>query len=195
MNNKIYLFLASITILLLVGTVSAALCKNSNGFYSECGSTPFNHRYQGDPDKSGASNFLKTHTISTTSSTSSRTSNRYNIADTASKPIFKGSYGNSRYQLYASGDNRPSIFFNNYGYGGYGYGGYSYPYFSGGYGYSGYDRYSYSRYSYPYFGNSYSYIGYSYPYYSGGYGNYYGLGYNSYYSSYYNPYYSLFPFF
>jgi len=196
MNKNIYLFLVSITILLLVGTASAALCKNSNGFYSDCGTAPFNHRYQGDPDKSGASNFLKTHTVSAIPSTASTSSYRYNTVNTPSKPIFPGPYDGSRYQLYASGDYRPSLFFNNYGnsgygYSGYGYGGYgnnNYGYNNYGYNNYGYNNYGYSGYNYPYYGNSYSYSGYA-PYYSGGY-----LGYPTYYSSYYNPYYSLLQF-
>ena len=158
-------------LVLVAGSVSAALCKNSNDYYEDCGkvgnNAPFNYRYQGDPDRSSASYYNVNNYNG---------GYDYNIKDTTSRPIFKGSYGSYRHEMYESGDYRPSLFFVNYGSSGLGYGGYGYPYFSSGYyglGYGGYRDY---------YG--------SYPYY-GGYGDYY-RGYRSigyYYSAY------TFPFF
>ena len=139
------LFLISI-LLILGGLVSVSFISAA---YSN---DPFNHRYQGDPYKSSASNYRVNNIHDYSYS-------RYNIANTASRPIFKGPYGNYRYEMYANGDYRPSLFFRSYdgyggGYGGgYGYGGY--PSFGGGYGYGGYGLGYGSYYSYyapgPYF--------------------------------------------
>lgn len=121
---------------------------------------PFDHRYHGDPGKSSAS-YYNSGSRSNSNYGSSYGS-KYNTADRASIPVFKGSYGNYRYQMYASGDQRPSYFFvdyPDYGYPSYfsgGYGGYGYPYYGGGFGY-GYSG------SYGYSGYSYRNVGYSYP--------------------------------
>ena len=130
-----------ISILLFLGVSLVSIGLVSAGY-----NDPFNHRYQGNPYKSSASNYRINNIHDYSYS-------RYNIANTASRPIFKGPYGNYRYQMYANGDYRPSLFFRSYG-GGYGYN--SYPSFGGGFGYGGYGLgYGNSYYSYyspgPYF--------------------------------------------
>lgn len=109
---------------------------------------PFDYRYQGDPHRSSVSYYYN-----------------YDYYDNYNPPvpIFKGSYGNYRYQMYANGDYSPSYFFIDYpeygfnpyfggGYGNYynyyNYGiGYNYGYYPSYYGYNYYPSYSYS-YSY-----------------------------------------------
>lgn len=115
---------------------------------------PFDHRYHGDSSKNSASS-------------------NYNIADRATVPIFKGSYGNYKYKMYEMGDQRPSYFFVDYpdfgfpgyfsgGYGGLGYGGLGY-----GGGYGGYGRgLGYGGYGGGYGGYGYRNVGYNYPAYS-----------------------------
>ena len=143
--NKLLL----ISILLILGVSLVSINLVSAGYSND----PFNHRYQGDPHKSSASNYeyRNIHDYSYSKYNYDYSYSKYNIANTASRPIFKGPYGNYRYEMYAAGDVRPNYFFRSYG---LGYG--SYPYFSGGYGYGGHGLgYGGSYYSYyspgPYF--------------------------------------------
>jgi len=159
--KKLYLFFASVMVLLLVSSVSAALCKTSSGYYDDCNkvkskNAPFNHEYQGPEGKSSASVYIE-------NKKSHNTHNDYK------KPVFKGSYGHYRYKMYESGDYSPPIYFgyggsglgyggfgfnrlgmSGLGYGGFGYGNY-YGLGSGGYGgYGwGYSNFGYSRSYYP----------------------------------------------
>lgn len=148
-NRKKFLFI--IIALILTSFVSA--------YHT---TAPFDHRYHGDSSKSSAS-YYNSDSGSNSNYRSSYRS-KYNTADRASIPVFKGSYGNYRYQMYASGDQRPSYFFIDYpdydypgyfsgGYGGYYGGGFGYGY--GGYGGGGYGYrnigYSYPAYTVPFF--------------------------------------------
>lgn len=109
---------------------------------------PFDYRYHGDPHKSSVSYYQNNYYD-------------YNLADYPSVPIFKGSYGDYRYQMYANGDYSPNFFFvdypeygfnpyfsggygNYYNYRGYGLGYYNYGYYPSYYGYNYYPSYSYS---------------------------------------------------
>jgi len=94
------LFLVSLLLILGVSLVSVSLVSASYDYNPVCRDS---YRYYKDCDT-------------------------YDIANKASVPIFKGPYGNYRYQGYANGDVRPNFFFRSYGGGGYG------PYFGGGYG-------------------------------------------------------------
>lgn len=98
---------------------------------------------------------------------------RYPIKQHANTPIFKGSYGNYRYQMYDAGDYRPSLFFVDYPES------YARPYFSGGvqnyyggfgglggYGLGIYSGYNYPSYSFNNYGNNY-YPSYDYQYLGG----------------------------
>ena len=117
----------------------------------------FNHRYQGPEGKSSVSYYQDYNDGS--GYYDYHGNYRYNIQEHANTPIFKGSYGNYRYQMYDNGDYRPSLFFVNYPE--YGYA----PYFGGGYGnYYGYYPY-YNNYGYSYnnYGLNY-YPSYSYSY-------------------------------
>jgi len=77
-----------ILMIVLTGSVSASLCKDSSGYYSEC--KPFNHRY-----------------VENTNSKS--------VGDVRpNPPVFKGSYGSYRHDMYRNGDYRPSYFFVDY---------------------------------------------------------------------------------
>lgn len=126
-----YLFLFFIGILILSLTNISA-------------DAPFNYRYQGDPHRSSVSYYQ----------------DNYYDYNYPSIPIFKGSYGNYRYQMYANGDYSPSFFFIDYPE--YGYR----PYFAGGYGnyynnwYGGYYNYGY----YPSYGYYNYYPTYTYSY-------------------------------
>jgi len=127
--KKITIISAIVIMVLLLGIslASAALCKNSKGYYEDC-----------DKNSYGSSR-AKYKT--------------YNVAD-YDKPIFKGSYGNYRYEMYRNNDYNPNRWFQP------SYHRSSGPYFSGGYyygGYSYYRPYSYGYYSYPSF---YSYFWY-----------------------------------
>ncbi len=177
MIKKIYLFLASVILLvLLVGSVSAGLCKGDNGYYIDCSkksSAPFDHKYKGPSGKSSASYYYGNN----------------NSDNQVKKPIFKGSYGNYRYKMYESGDDRPALFFKNYGYSN------MYPSFFGGFGGLGYGGgFGYNRLGYtnrlggyPFFGGGFNRFGGGF----GGFGgNYYG-NYGSYSNSYYPAYYSV----
>lgn len=131
--KKQFLFLTSAIILFGISLVSASLCKDSYGYYQDCNDEPlFDHRYQGPSDRSSASYY----------------NYDYN------PPIFKGSYGNYRYQMYAHGDYKPTLFFRDYpdyysyySYPSYGPSFYRSPHNNYGYDYS----YSYPFYSIPYF--------------------------------------------
>lgn len=139
-------------LLISINLSSASLCKGSSGYYYDCESIkPFDHRYQGDPNKPSANNY-NSNSYSYSSPTSSDSNLNYNSYDGPSKLIFKGSYGNYRYEKYVSGDYNPLQYFISYG-------AYGYPSFFSGYSY------------YPYFGGGYSY----YPFYGG-----YGFGYYDY---------------
>ena len=168
MRKTVYLFL--IVTLLLVLSLS---------FVSA--SAPFNHRYQGDPHKSSASNYRSNYGGGYYDNSGTY---RYNTVNQAQKPTFKGSYGNYRQVMYANGDYKPSLYFVNYpeynyrpyfsGGSGLGYyGGYGIGSYYGGYGgYGGYAGYSgfgigISRYSPSYSYNAYGlnyYPSYSYSY-------------------------------
>jgi len=113
MNKKILISVFGILILLIgMSFASAALCKNSRGYYEDCSSSYSGYK-------------------------------KYNTRNTASTPIFKGSYGNYRYTMYENGDYRAGQYFTNYGTGGSGYrvfgGGYGGYY--GGYGYRSWGYY------------------------------------------------------
>lgn len=134
--------------------------------FASASDAPFNHRYQGPSDRSSVSYYYDDY-------------NAYydggiNYDYYAGKPIFKGSFGNYRYQMYANGDYSPSNFFVDYpeygvrpyfsggsGFGNYGgYGGYYnyYPSYYGSYNY--YPIYSYNEYGYNYYPSySYGYAG------------------------------------
>jgi len=165
----------------------------SLSFVSAAGSSSaaFNHRYQG-PSGSSSSNYYFNSNNDGSGSYDHNGNYRYPNQQYATKPIFKGSYGNYRYQGYANGDVRPSFFFRDYpesynrpyfsggSFGGYGlgnnFGGYGGGYYGGfgGYGgYGGYNGYSglgISRYqpsySYNNYGNNY-YPSYDYQYLGG----------------------------
>lgn len=162
--KKQILFLTSFMVFLLgVSLASATLCKTSSGYYEECSDkAPFNHRYQGPSDRSSASYYKSSshnsHNYNSNYQASDYNYNSYNDYQN-NIPIFKGPYGNYRYQMYAHGDYRPSIFFRDYP---------DYGYFSS-YGYSGYPYNAYGYFSYPYFSYGYGYynpIYYSAPYFS-----------------------------
>ncbi len=139
MNKYLFLFFIGVLILSLTNISADA---------------PFNYRYHGDSYKSSASYYKNNY----------YNYYDYNLADYPSVPIFKGSYGNYRYQMYANGDYSPNYFFIDYpeyrfnpyfsrGYGNYYnyYGGYGLGYYNYGY----YPNYGYYNY-YPSY--SYSYI-------------------------------------
>jgi len=136
--------LSIITFVFFIISISfvSALCQSSSGYYYDCDTGVYNHRYTGDSSKSSVSSYFKSYSSSSSSGYSSSYSYgngyNYNTASYASTPIFKGSYGNYRYVKYASGDYNPPSYFVSYGAYGYPsfYGGYGYPYFGGGYGYS-----------------------------------------------------------
>jgi len=158
-NMKKYIPLLIGMFLLYIITItfiSASLCKSSSGYYYECESIkPFNHSYQGNSNKPSADNYIR-NSYSYTSSGSNYNSN-YNTYNNPIKPIFKGSYGNYRYEKYASGDYNPPQYFISYG-------AYGYPsFFGGSYPYGGYDYYGYDY--YPYYSGYYGYYD-SYPYFS-----------------------------
>ena len=137
---------------------------------------PFDHRYKGPAGKSSSDYYYKSSNDGS-GNYDSNGNYRYNIKKHANTPIFKGSYGNYRYQMYDNGDYKPTQYFVDYpdfGYGPYfsggslgyygGFGGYG-----GGLGYGGFglgiSRYSPS-YSYNNYGNSY-YPSYDYQYLGG----------------------------
>jgi len=142
-------------------------------------SAPFNNRYEGPKGQSSASYYENYNDGSGSYDNYGRY--RYPNQQQATTPIFKGSYGNYRYQGYANGDYRPSLFFVDYpeysynsyfsggvgGYGrGYGYGGFGSGGFgSGGFG-PGYSGYNYPSYSYNNYGSNY-YPSYDYQYLGG----------------------------
>lgn len=121
-NLKLISAIATMILLVGVSFASAALCKNDRGYYEDCDSSY------------------------------TKTSGTYSIRDRASTPIFKGSYGNYRYQMYENGDYSldPNPWFTPR-YGTYGRG----PVFNGGYGYGGYRHYTYSR---PWYGGWFSWF-------------------------------------
>ena len=137
MAKKLFLVLILIGVLVIgVSLASAALCQNSKGYYEDC--------------SSGSSSKSKYKT--------------FNTAD-YEKPLFKGSYGNYRYEQYRKGDYNPNPWYKSRRtYSGYSGGG---PYFFGGnYGYGGYRNYGgYGGYrgygGYGYYA-PYSYVGYGY---------------------------------
>ncbi len=114
--KKLILFsiLALSILLLATSLTSAALCKNSQGYYEDC-------------------------------SSSYSSSSGYNTRNTASTPIFKGSYGNYRYTMYENGDYRAGQYFTNYGTGGSGYRVFNGGYYGGYYGGYGYRNWGYYR--------------------------------------------------
>lgn len=135
--------LSLISLILLISLISA----HNNA--------PFDHRYHGDPGKSSASNYK---TSSSRNYNSNYGSNSYSSNYNSNRmPIFKGSYGNYRYQMYASGDYKPTYFFvdyPDYGYPSYFGGGYGGGYYGGyGLGYNYYSRpyYYYPAYTVPFF--------------------------------------------
>ncbi len=73
----------------------------------------FNHRYQG-PHGSSSSNYYYKSSNDGSGYYDYRGNYRYPIKQHANTPIFKGSYGNYRYQMYDAGDVRPSFFFVDY---------------------------------------------------------------------------------
>ena len=122
MKKPIYLFLV-LTLLLSLTLASAAYSNQ-----------PFNHRYQGDPHKSSVTYYLGNNGAGYYDNNGNY---RYNLQKHATKPIFKGSYGNYRTQAYFNGDQRPNLFFVDYPDFGFR------PYFSGGYGlgYGGFNNF------------------------------------------------------
>ena len=150
--KKLYLFLIGGIILLNI-LFGFSLISASHT------TAPFDHRYHGDSSRSSASYY--------NSDSGSSSGSKYNTADRAAIPVFKGSYGNYRYQMYASGDQRPSYFFvdyPNFGFPGYfsgGYGGYGG--YGGGFGYGGLGYGGLGSYGSGYGGYVYRNIGYSYP--------------------------------
>ena len=152
MKKLVYSFLVvTLLLLLTLGVVSAA---SSN-------SAAFNHRYQG-PSGSSSSNYYYKSSNDGSGYYDHYGRYRYPIQQHADKPIFKGSYGNYRYQGYAAGDVRPSFFFVDYPES------FNRPYFSGGVGGAGLSYGGWNR-GVGGFGGF------------GGFGGY-GLGYNPYYS-------------
>jgi len=69
-------------LVMLVSLASATICQNNKGYYEDCSSG------------SNSGNQYKT----------------FNVAD-YDKPIFKGSYGNYRYDMYKNDDYNPNRFF------------------------------------------------------------------------------------
>jgi len=111
--------------LCLVATISAAACQNNQGYYEKC-------RGEGYTNYDGYHPYYDY--------------DRYALNDRAVVPIFKGSYGNYRYEQYINGDTNPVRYFVSSGisyprpfyggYGSFGYGGYyGYRGYYGGYGY------------------------------------------------------------
>ena len=160
---------AMILLLASVSIVSASYVSSSSG--------GFNHRYQG-PQGSSSSNYYYQNQNTGGGYYDYYEGYRYPNQQHATKPIFKGSYGNYRYQGYANGDVRPSYFFIDYpesfnrpyfsgsvGGAGLSYGGFNRG-FGGFGGYGGYSGLGISRYS-----PSYSYNNYG--------NNYYGSNYDS----------------
>ena len=114
-------------------------------------SAPFNHRYQGDPHKSSASNYRSNYGGGYYDNSGNY---RYNTINQAQKPTFKGSYGNYRQVMYANGDYRPSYYFVDYPES------YNRPYFSGGVGGAGLSYGGFGR-GFGGFGGYGGYAGYS----------------------------------
>ena len=148
MIKKTGLFMFGIILMIfLAGSVSAGLCKDSDGYYSEC--KPFNHRYVEDTNSKSVGDIRP------------------------DPPVFKGSYGSYRHDMYRNGDYKPNYYFGEYktnsypgsfnggfysgGYGGYGSWGSGWNSWGSGWG-SGWNSYSTrynsyysSYYSVPYF--------------------------------------------
>ena len=95
MIRKTGLFMFGIILMIfLAGSVSAGLCKDSDGYYSEC--KPFNHRYVEDSD------------------INSKTKSK-SVGDIRpNPPVFKGSYGSYRHDMYRNGDYKPNYYFGEY---------------------------------------------------------------------------------
>ena len=72
----------------LAGSVSAGLCKDSDGYYSEC--KPFNHRYVEDTNSKSVGDIRP------------------------DPPVFKGSYGSYRHDMYRNGDYKPNYYVGEY---------------------------------------------------------------------------------
>ncbi|MEK6871634.1 MAG: hypothetical protein AABX16_01905 [Nanoarchaeota archaeon] len=137
MNKKIFLF-TFVFLFFIVGItiVSAGICKTSRGYYQDCdGNTYSYENYYQFRDDSSSYDYNKYHSY-----------NSYNAYQYVEKPIFKGSYGNYRYEKYLNGDDNPSTWFT-----GFGTGYYNYPVFGGGY----YNYGNYGGYGYGYGYSSY----------------------------------------
>jgi len=129
-KNLFLVFILMGVLVIGVSLVSADLCKNSKGYYEDC-------------DKWSKTTYDKYEKPKY---------NTFNQAD-PDKPIFKGPYGNYRYEMYRNGDYNPNQWYQPRYSGGYGSG----PYFSGGnYGYGGYGGY-YGGYDGGYYGGGYGY--------------------------------------
>lgn len=147
MKKAFYLItVVTLLVLLVVGFVSA----------SGYNTAEFNHRYQGPSGSSSSNYYFKSYNDGS-GYYDYKGNYRYPIKQHADTPIFKGSYGNYRYQMYNAGDVRPSFFFVDYPES------FNRPYFSGGVGGAGLAYGGWNR-------------GFG-----GGFGGY-GLGYNPYYS-------------
>ena len=121
-NPQAFLITILLIIILSMGLVSAGLCKDSRGYYKDCNYDKKSRYkdYKFDPFNSHKKYYEP-----------------YDLKDRASIPIFKGSYGNYRYEMYTNGDYRPYSYYGG-GYTNYGF-------FGGGFGYRGYYGGYYSR--------------------------------------------------
>lgn len=129
-KNILFLF-AAILLIAALNFVSAGLCRSDSGYYVDCydGYDSYNYGYDASYSYSGhAYNDVRYASYTY----------QYPIVERAPKPIFKGSYGNYRYEQYLYGHNPYAYALSGfYAYPRYGYYGYSYgPVF--GYGYSSY---------------------------------------------------------
>ncbi len=106
-------------------------------------SSGYDHRYKGPYSESSTSYYFESDNNLNDGSgyyTYPR-GYRYPNQRYATVPIFKGSYGNYRYQMYANGDFKPSVLFQNY-YPGFGYGGFGGGFGGYGGGFGGYGKHT-----------------------------------------------------
>src|SRR3989344_1564630 len=81
--------LSIITFVFFIISISfvSALCQSSSGYYYDCDTGVYNHRYTGDSSKSSVSSYFKSYSSSSSSGYSSSYSYGYGY------PSFYGGYG------------------------------------------------------------------------------------------------------
>lgn len=135
MKKNIFLLLA-VSLIAVLSFVSAGLCLGESGYYVDCYDSYDSYNY-GYSSTGHAYNDVRYASYTY----------QYPTVDRAPKPIFKGSYGNYRYEQYLYGHNPYAYFFSGFNaYPRYGYYGYNYAPAFGAYSYGpsfGYGYYSY----------------------------------------------------